>query len=277
MTGVNEVVDFARWLERVRRGRPLVHNITNAVVASRVADALAALGASPVMAVAAQEAADVARGADALALNLGTPDQRAVNAMLGAGRAANAASVPVVLDPVGVGATAYRDALAARLASQLRLTVLRGNQGEIGSMLGTGGQVRGVDSVAGGVGLIPAMQAWARAHACVVIATGPIDYVADGTRVLALGNGDPLLGVVPGAGCQLTALIGAWIAVAGRDAGLDQIAEACVAAVSSFNVAGELAAAAARGPGSFQVELVDALHRLDGTTVAARARVEPKA
>ncbi len=271
---MNAEIDFGEWLSRVRRERPLVHGIFGPVVAGRVADALLAVGASPVMARAPEEVADVARGAGAVTLSLGMLDAQSLAAMLAAGQAAGGAGVPVVFDPVGVGATAYRAEAAARLAAQLRLAVLRGNRGEIGWMLGTGGRVRGVDAVTGGAGLEAAMQAWARSRASVVVATGAVDLVADGTRVLRLGNGDPVLAAVAGTGCQLTALIGAWIAVAGPRPALARVAEAAAAAITSFNVAAELAREVARGPGSFPAALLDALWDLTGERVARRARVE---
>lgn len=264
----------SQWLDRVRKQRPLVHNITNIVVTNVVANALLAVGASPVMAYATEEVADMARIASALALNMGTLDDRVVRAMLSAGHAANAVGAPVVFDPVGVGATAYRNETATQLIESVKLTVLRGNQGEIGFLLGAGGEVQGVDSLRSGEQLPRAMKEWAAARGCVVIATGPVDYVTDGTRVFALRNGHSLLSFITGSGCQATGLIGAFCGVAGAAATVETYADASVAALTCLNVAGELAAGSAPGPGSFQAALFDELYRLDGATVDRLARVD---
>lgn len=265
--------DAARWLEQVRSERPLVHNITNLVVTNIAANALLSVGASPVMAYARQEVGDMARIAHGLALNMGTLDDQVVEAMLLAGRAANQASVPVVFDPVGVGATPYRTEVADTIVTQLQLTVLRGNAGEIGILLGAGGEVKGVDSAAVAVNLGEAMVRFAKEHKCVVVATGATDYVTDGTSLWALENGDPLLAAITGSGCMATALLGAFTGVAGKQASLRDYAFASMAALTCYNVAGELAAARAHGPGSFQVNLFDALYHLDGAYVNERARV----
>lgn len=267
-------LDYGTWLHRVRSERPLVHNITNLVVTNVVANALLAIGASPVMAYAAEEVADMARVARALALNMGTLDDRVVAAMVLAGRSANAAGVPVIFDPVGVGATAYRNETAASIVEKLALAVLRGNQGEIGFLVGAGGKVKGVDALAGGQGLPQAMKEWAREHDCVVIATGPVDYVTDGERVFALRNGHPLLSAITGSGCQATGIIAAFAGVVEPGATRAGYADAAVAALTCLNVAGELAAMSAAGPGSFQVAWFDELYRLEGETVCQRARVE---
>ncbi len=264
----------SRWLERVRAQRPLVHNMTNIVVTNVVANALLAVGASPVMAYAPEEAADMARIAKALALNIGTLDERVVSAMLIAGHAANAAGVPVIFDPVGVGATAYRNETATRLIESVNLTVLRGNQGEIGFLLGAGGEVQGVDSLGSGEHLPRVMKEWAAARGCVAVATGPVDYVTDGTRVFTLHNGHALLSFITGSGCQATGLIGAFCGAAGALATVETYADACVAALTCLNVAGELAAGTASGPGGFQAALFDELYRLDGVTVDRLARVD---
>lgn len=265
-------VDAGAWLQAVRARRPLVHNITNLVVTNVAANALLAVGASPVMAHARQEVADMARMSAALTLNMGTLDGTVVEAMRIAGRAANQAGVPVVFDPVGVGATPYRSEIAAALADELEFAVLRGNGGEIGYMLGIGGEVKGVDSVAVSERLPQAMREYARGRGTVVVATGETDYVTDGSRIWVLSNGHPLLSAITGSGCMLTALIGAFAGAAG-ELGAGRMAEAAVAALTCYNVAAELAAAEASGPGTFQAALFDALHRLDPEEVNRRANV----
>jgi hydroxyethylthiazole kinase len=244
------------------------------VVTNIAANVLLALGASPVMAYSRREVADMARIAAALALNMGTLDEDVVEAMRLAGRAANEAGVPVVFDPVGVGATPYRNETAEALTRELQLAVLRGNAGEMGVFLGAGGAVKGVDSAAASADLPQAMQAYARRHGCVVVATGPVDLVADGDRLFQLRNGHPLLAAITGSGCMLTALLGAFVGVAGRRPEPRQVAEACVAAITCYNVAAELAAERAQGPGTFQAALFDALYHLTPDEVERRARIE---
>jgi hydroxyethylthiazole kinase len=265
--------DWKGWVERVREKRPLVHNITNVVVTNIVANALLAAGASPVMAYAEQEVGDMARIAAALALNMGTLDERVIQAMLLAGRAANEAGVPVIFDPVGVGATPYRNEAARRILDGLQVTVLRGNAGEIGVLLGAGGEVKGVDSVSAGEGLAERMLSFAREHRLVLIATGETDIVTDGDTLWQLRNGHPLLAAITGSGCMLTGILGAFAGAAGKQADLRTYAEACVAALAYYNVAAELAAVRAEGPGTFHSALFDALYTLDASTVQRRAQI----
>lgn len=266
--------DAAAWLQKVREQRPLVHNITNLVVTNIAANALLAIGASPVMAYARQEVADMARIAQGLSLNMGTLDEDVVESMLIAGRSANEAGVPVVFDPVGVGATPYRNEVAQKVMTELNLAVLRGNAGEIGVLLGAGGLVKGVDSSGANENLGQAMAQYAKRHQSVVIATGETDLVTDGETLWSLHNGHPLLAAITGSGCMATALLGAFTGVAGKSAAPSDYALAAIAALTCYNVAGELAAARAQGPGTFQADLFDALYHLDGDYVNERASIQ---
>lgn len=262
------------WLDRVRERRPLVHNITNLVVNNMVANALLGVGASPVMAYAPEEVGDMAKIAQALALNMGTLTRDVVQAMLVAGRAANETAVPVIFDPVGVGATPYRNETAHRIAEELDLAVLRGNQGEVSVFLGLDGAVRGVDSVMASDRLPGMMMEYANGHATVIVATGAVDYVTDGLSLWRLTNGHPYLSGITGSGCMLTALIGAFIGAAPAGDGRSAHAEACVAAITVLNVAAERAAERAAGPGTFQAHLFDSLYHLTAQTVDERARID---
>jgi hydroxyethylthiazole kinase len=255
-------------LRRLREAKPLVHQITNYVVMNETANATLALGALPVMAHAREEVEEMAAIAGALVLNIGTLSPHWVDAMLLAGRAANERGTPLVLDPVGAGATTYRTETARRLLDELDVTVLRGNAGEIATLVGVDAEVRGVESI--GAGLEPAELAReaGRRLGLVASVTGPVDHVSDGDTVLAIANGDPLLATVTGTGCMATAITGCFLAV-NRDAPLAAAAEALVA----FGVAGEDAARGAQGPGSFHVALYDALAALDPATLDDRARV----
>ncbi|WP_211230643.1 hydroxyethylthiazole kinase [Alicyclobacillus herbarius] len=266
-------IDVATWLEKVRQERPLVHNITNWVVTNIVANALLAVGASPVMAYAQEEVADMARIAGGLALNMGTLDSAVLTAICLAGQAANEVGVPVVFDPVGVGATGFRNQAADKVLSDVKVDILRGNAGEMGVLLGAGGEVKGVDAAGASDRLPAVMQRYAKTHQMVVVATGETDYVTDGETVWALQNGHSLLAAITGSGCMATGILGAFAATAGRHAGPTELAHATVAALTAYNVAGELAAQRAEGPGTFQAALFDALYHLRPEVVAARAHI----
>jgi hydroxyethylthiazole kinase len=254
-------------LALLRARRPLVHQITNYVVMNETANATLALGALPVMAHAREEVEEMVGLAGALVLNIGTLSPHWVEAMVAAGRAANTRGIPIVLDPVGVGATAYRTDSARRILSEVEVTVLRGNAGEVATLVGADAEVRGVESV-GGVG-DPAELARTAARQLGLVAsvTGPVDHVSDGDTAIAIANGHPLLASITGTGCMSSAVTGCFLAVAGTP--LDGAVEALVA----FGVAGEDAAREAKGPGSFHVGLYDALAALDPATLDARANV----
>jgi hydroxyethylthiazole kinase len=261
-------IDPGATLGVVRERKPLVHNITNYVVMNETANAILALGALPVMAHAREEVAEMVGLAGALVLNVGTLSAAWVEAMLIAGAAANERGVPVVLDPVGAGATKYRTETAKRLLGELDVTVLRGNAGEVATLVGVEAEVRGVESVgAGGDPAVLAREA-ARTLGLVASVTGAVDHVSDGERAAAVSNGHELLASITGTGCMSTALTGCFLA------GKDDPFEAAVEALVAFGVAGEDAAAGARGPGSFHVGLYDALAALDSATLSARAKVE---
>ncbi len=262
------------WLREVRVRRPLVHNITNLVVNNTVANALLSIGASPVMAQAHEEVADMARISAAIALNIGTLSPELVTAMQIAGKSANEAGIPVIFDPVGVGATPYRTRTATDIVRSLQLTVLRGNAGEIGYMLGSGGKVTGVDSAGASAAMPIAMKQYAKEHHSVVVATGEIDWVTDGQQVWKLQNGHSLMAAVTGSGCSLTGILGAFAGVVPRRSPLGTYAEAVIAGITCFNVAAEKAALLAQGPGTFQAAFFDALYRIDGDDVERNAHIE---
>jgi hydroxyethylthiazole kinase len=254
-------------LRRLREMRPLVHQITNYVVMNETANATLALGALPVMAHAPEEVEEMVGIAGALVLNIGTLSSSWVEAMLRAGRAANARGVPVVLDPVGAGATRYRTETALRILDEVDVAVLRGNAGEVATLAGVDAEVRGVESI--GTADTAAQVAKRAASTLGVVAsvTGSVDHVSDGERVVAVENGHPLLASITGTGCMSSAVTGAFLAVR-RDDPLEAAAEA----LAAFGVAGENAAPGAKGPGSFHVNLYDALAALDPELLDERAR-----
>jgi hydroxyethylthiazole kinase len=259
--------------ERVRAVAPLVHQITNFVVMNDTANLTLAIGALPVMAHAREEVADMVTAAGALVLNPGTLEPDWIDAMVLAGRRANELGVPVVFDPVGVGATPFRDQAAARILREVRVAVIRGNSGEIGALAGAGGEVRGVESVSGVGDPARVVRDLSARTGAVVAITGPRDFVSDGTRVLGVDNGHPMMRNVTGTGCMATAMIGAFVGVLeDRSRTADRLA-ATAAALACYGLAGEIAASRARGPGSFRVELMDALHGLDRAAIESGARV----
>ena len=256
-------------LRALREQKPLIHQITNYVVMNETANATLSLGALPVMAHAPEEVEEMASVAGALVINIGTLSKHWIEAMLLAGKAANAAGAPVVLDPVGAGATRLRTDTSKRILDELDVAVVRGNPAEIATLAGVQAEIRGVESIgAEGSGRELAEEA-ARGLGTVAAVTGPVDHVSDGERTLAVANGDAMLGTVSGTGCMATSVTGSFLAV-GRDLPVEAAAEALVA----FGVAGEDAARDAKGPGTFHANLYDALYNLDPDTLDARANVE---
>jgi hydroxyethylthiazole kinase len=255
-------------LRRMREMRPLIHQITNYVVMNETANATLAIGALPVMAHAPEEVAEMATVAGSLVLNIGTLTRAWVDSMLLAGRAANLAGVPVVLDPVGAGATALRTDSARLILDRVSVAIVRGNAAEVATLAGQHADIRGVESISTGGDIGELAAAAARALRCTVAVTGPVDAVSDGHTTLRVANGHPLLATVTGTGCIASAITGCFVAVNPKEP-LRAAAEALVA----LGVAGEDAAEHSAGPGSFHVSLYDALYALSPNTIDARARV----
>ena len=255
-------------LRELRDRRPLVHQITNYVVMNETANATLALGALPVMAHAREEVEEMVALAGALVLNIGTLSPQWIDAMLLAGKAANEHGVPVVLDPVGAGATRFRTETARRLLDEVKVAVLRGNQGEVATLLGVQAEVRGVESIGAGSEPADLARTAGRELGLVASVTGPIDQVSDGDRVLAVANGHELLATVTGTGCMSSAITGCFLAIA-----RDRPHEAAAGALAAFGVAAEDAARDAKGPGSFHVGLYDALAALEPETLDGRAKI----
>jgi hydroxyethylthiazole kinase len=248
-------------LRSLRETRPMIHQITNYVVMNETANATLAVGGQPVMAHALEEVEEMVAFAGALVLNIGTLSPTWVEAMLLAGAAANRIGIPVVLDPVGAGATRYRTRTAERILNEVDVAIVRGNAGEVATLAGIEAEVRGVDSVGVGSGREEVALGAARKLGLTVSVSGPVDHASDGERVVSVSNGDPLMGAVTGTGCMLSAVTGCFAAVCPDDP------------LAAYGVAGEDAAASARGPGSFHMGLYDALYLLDPDTLDARARI----
>lgn len=257
----------AEVLARVRARRPLIHNIANEVAAAMTTNALLAIGASPAMVIAPEEVAEFVARADALVINIGTLTAARAEAMRLAAAAARERRVPWVLDPVGAGATAHRTRFARELL-QFGPSAIRGNASEIAALGGFSiAPTRGVDATLAPEAVLAPASALARSTRAVVAVTGAVDHVTDGERVIRLANGDPLMTRVTALGCAASALVGPALAVEPRPL------IAVVAALTWIGVAGELAAASARGPGTLQTCLLDAVYALDAGTLEARARI----
>ncbi|MBC1561591.1 hydroxyethylthiazole kinase [Listeria booriae] len=253
---------MANWqlIEEVRRKNPLVHVITNIVVANDSANGLLAIGASPIMAAAVEEMDELGGFADAVVINIGTLDAQLVDAMLVVGKAANVAGRPVILDPVGAGATTFRRETVRRLLREIQFAVIRGNMGELASIAGVEWQARGVDAGTGDASMAAEIaQKVAREYKTVVAISGEVDTISDGEQVVTIQNGDPLLPKITGSGCLLSCVIGAFVGVS------DSVLEAVVTASASYAIAAEYAVKTLQRqlPASFRVAFLDELASWD--------------
>jgi len=257
---------LAEILGTLRSRQPLIHHITNFVAMNDVANVTLCLGALPIMAHAPEEVANVVRQAQALALNMGTPTRDRLDSMAIAAREANAARVPIILDPVGAGASPWRTAMAWQLLKGVQVTIIRANRGEVAALLGDERRVRGVEAIG------PSQDAEALAcelssrTGAIVAITGARDLMTDGSRLMAVDNGHPLLATVSGGGCMATACVACCAAVA------EDPLMGAAAGLVIMGLAEERAATQARGPGSFKVALMDVLAALTPDDVHAGAR-----
>lgn len=253
---------------RVREEHPMIHHITNTVVMNFTANITLAMGAAPVMAPSIAESAQMAGYSGALLLNIGTINPDLLESMLAAGKAANKNGIPVILDPVGAGATKLRTDAVTRLLSELKIDVVRGNAGEILSLAGTAGGVRGVDSLATGEGNEDVFTAFASETGIVTAVSGETDFITDGKDWVKVHNGNPLMTSVTGTGC------GATTAVACFAASGTPLLHSVASGIACYNIAGEIASANCKGPGSFVPEFIDQLSHLDIETIGKKLRIE---
>ncbi len=251
----------------VREKCPLVHHITNYVTVNDCANITICAGGAPVMADAPEEVAEMAAVAGALVLNIGTLNAAQVESMILAGGMANDRKIPVILDPVGAGATRFRTETVQRLMDELTVSVLKGNAGEIGVLAGAGGKVRGVDSHGLAGDVVSIAKDYAKSARLVVSVSGSTDIVTDGKRALLVENGHPLMGSISGTGCMAASVTGAFCAVS------DDPLKASAAALAAFGIAGERAAAGAQGPFTFKTALFDELAGLTPAALAQGAKI----
>ncbi len=259
-------------LDRVRERRPLIHCITNYVTANDCANLLLACGASPVMASDPGEAAEITAQCGGLVLNIGTLNTQAIPAMLAAGRKANELGLPVVLDPVGAGASALRTDTALGLMETVRFSVIRGNSSEIKAIAQGASSTQGVDAGMGdGVTedtlaeAVRFAKGFAQKTGAVIAVTGPIDVAADGDKAYCIFNGHPMMSRVTGTGCQLSALTAAFAA-----ANPERMLDATAGALCAMGVCGELShqrLGELDGNSAYRNYIIDAVYNLDGNTL----------
>ena len=257
---------YAHILDLVRERNPLVHQITNYVTVNDCANMTICFGASPVMSHAPEDVVDMIKIASVLVLNIGTLDEKQIEGMLTAANGAKKYGIPIVLDPVGAGATPYRTQTAERFMNEFPIAVVKGNAGEIGTLAGVSATVRGVDS--GNISGEPKeiVRSFAKEYGCTVVMSGAEDIVSDGKRVVGVVNGVPMMGKISGTGCMASAVCGACIAVS------DPV-DGCITAMTALGLAGEEAAKTAKGPGSFKPAFFDAISSLTNEQFMKSARI----
>jgi len=258
-------------LREIRKRQPLVHHITNFVVMNTTANVTLAIGASPIMAHAQEEMDALSAFTSVLNLNIGTLTPYWVDSMIMAGKMAGQRGIPIVLDPVGSGATPLRTEAAKRILTEIPVTVIRGNASEVMSLFDKTGEIkiRGVDSLE----TVEAVRHGAHLLAAnlkkVIAITGEIDFVTNGMSSIEIHNGHPMFRRVTGTGCAATTAISCFCAVE------PDPFVATAAALGYYGLAGEEAAKASNGPGSFQVALYDALYNLSEETMMEKLRIRP--
>ncbi|TYB31457.1 MAG: hydroxyethylthiazole kinase [Candidatus Mcinerneyibacterium aminivorans] len=238
---------------KIKTDKPLVHHITNYVTVNDCANTTLYWGGLPVMAHSKEEVDDMVELASSLVLNIGTLDKKQMEAMLKAGKKANELDIPVILDPVGVGATSYRTEMAVNLLNELDIAVISGNKGEITVLAGKKGQVKGVESVGKYNEIIKNSKALAQNSSSIVVVSGKEDIVTNGFQIYKIKNGSKLLGKVVGTGCMLTSTIGVFAGVS------DDYFDSTIKAVVSYGIAGEISAEKSIGPASFKINFMDSI------------------
>jgi len=269
------VLEVGKLLDKVRNKKPLVHNITNYVTVNDCANILLAIGASPIMADDIKEAADITKISSALVINIGTLNERTIESMIASGRKANELNIPVVFDPVGAGASEFRNSTTKRIIEEVKINVLRGNMSEIKFISGLESTTKGVDASesdmksdnAEGINVAKDL---ANKLKCTVAITGATDIVSDGERIAILENGTKMLANVTGTGCMTSALVGGFCG-----AGSDYFI-AAIGGITSMGISGEIAheKAGQVGIGSFRVAIIDAISNLTSEIITQKAKIK---
>ena len=261
------LIDSSEPMEKVRREKPLIHHITNFVTIYDCANIVKAFGASPVMAHAREEVADMAGISSALVLNIGTLTSEIVEAMLLAGKSANGKHIPVVLDVCGAGATKFRDDKCFEILDEVRVGIIKGNSSEIARIAGENVQTKGVDAMIVEKNLRDVARELAKKRDCTVVITGKEDIVADERSLVQVLNGHSMMADIVGTGCMATSVIGTFAAVE------KDLVVASVAGLVCYEVAAEIAAKNASGPVSFKEKLIDAVYNLDSGTIKIMQKI----
>lgn len=265
-------------LNRLKNKKPLIHNITNYVTVNDCANILLAIGASPIMADDLKEAADITSIASALVINIGTLNERTIESMIASGKKANELNIPVVLDPVGAGASSFRNETTKRILEEIKISVLRGNMSEIKFIAGLECETKGVDASESDLksdsdeGIIVA-RSLAKRFNCTVAITGVYDIVSDGEKSLTIENGTKMLSNVTGTGCMTTALVGGYL---GACETKEDLFIAAVSGIVSMGICGEIAEERAGniGLGSFHMAIIDAVSNLDEDALLNRSKIK---
>ena len=254
-------------LEKVREAGPLVLSVTNYVAANLNANGLLAVGASPIMTHQVEEIEDLTAISGAVVCNMGIPAGSLPEALYRAGECANRLGRPLIFDPVGVGASQYRNQVCARLLEIASPDIIRGNASEIIALAGQSGATKGVDSTHGSLEARSAAAGLAKKYACAVCVSGETDLITDGAREILIKNGHAMMPRITGLGCTASALAGTFAAV------MDDMVEALTACMAILSISGEIGAEQATGPASLQVGIIDALYSLSKEEIEARARI----
>lgn len=255
-------------LAAIRSKKPMIHHITNTVVMNFTANVTLCLGAAPVMAPCIEESPEMVRFAGALLLNIGTLDPGLVKSMLAAGKVANELGIPIIFDPVGAGATGLRTDSAKTVTDELEISIIRGNAGEVLALSGAGGKVRGVDSMDSVENRIDLISSFAAESGSVIAVTGVSDIVTDGNRTSRINNGHSMMGRVTGTGCSASTSVACFAGA------MEDPFHAALGGLVAIGIAGENAADACTGPGTFVPCFLDALSNLDREIIESRARAE---
>ncbi|MGI5891826.1 MAG: hydroxyethylthiazole kinase [Bacillota bacterium] len=264
---------FKDYLKILREKRPLVHNITNYVTVNDCANAILAVGGSPIMSDDIAEVGEIVSLCQALVINIGTLNERTLRSMLTAGKCANQLDIPVILDPVGNGASKLRTQTTQMLLNELQFAVIRGNISEIKAAAGSGTAARGVDASAGDIAddtssrLEIAQDLWQKTAAAVVI-TGATDVVYSGNKSYVIKNGHSMLSRITGSGCMCSAITATFCGA------VKDYSQAAAAAVTVMGIAGEIAATKSSGTGSFRYNLIDALSMMNDKILLQEMNVE---
>lgn len=264
-------------LNRLKNKKPLIHNITNYVTVNDCANILLAIGASPIMADDLKESADITSIASALVINIGTLNERTIESMIASGKRANELNIPVVLDPVGAGASSFRNETTKRILEEIKISVLRGNMSEIKFIAGLECETKGVDASESDLksdsdeGIIVA-KSLAKRFNCTVAITGVCDIVSDGEKSVTIANGTKMLSNVTGTGCMTTALVGGYL---GACETKEDLFIAAISGIVSMGICGEIAEERAGniGLGSFHMAIIDAVSNLDEDILLNRNKI----